>query len=50
MLHARIEIASQECWIGVFWRQCEDSPYWRTDVWVCVVPCVPLHLWWNREV
>ena len=46
----RIEWRAAECWIGVRWRQCADSPWRRTDVWICVLPMLPLHIWWNQEV
>jgi hypothetical protein len=46
----RLEFKLQDFWIGVGWRQCADSPYRRTDVWICLLPCVPIHLWWNQEV
>lgn len=30
----------EDFWIGVFWKNQEDV----LDVWVCLLPCVPLHV------
>jgi hypothetical protein len=54
-LRARLEFKLADMWIGVFWKR---SPFWlntglprhiRTDVWVCVLPCFPLHIWWDKK-
>lgn len=52
----QFEFKVQDCWIGVFWRRVTSS--WvsppmdsrveitsrpRLDVWICIVPCIPLH-------
>jgi hypothetical protein len=50
MSGVRIEWQAAECWVGVRWAHCADSPWRRTDVWICLLPCVPIHLWWNQEV
>lgn len=42
----RIEWKPQDCWVGVFWEQ---SPF-RLDIWVCVVPMLPLHFGWKGQV
>lgn len=51
-MHARLEWKLADMWIGVFWRSelLTASLKMHTDVWVCIVPCVPLHLWWERDV
>lgn len=36
---ARFEWKPQDCWVGVFWKRTDRT----LDVWVCVVPMVPLH-------
>ena len=40
----RLEWKVQDLWVGVFWKRAAMS----LDVWVCVVPCVPIHFGWNR--
>ena len=57
----RWECKLADCWIGVFWRR-DHTDYGvgrlcaakvlqgmdTLDVWICVVPCLPLHLTWQR--
>jgi hypothetical protein len=55
----RLEFKLEDCWVGVFWRTTEAHDnakrvFWRTtethdnakrvDVWVCLLPMLPLHL------
>jgi hypothetical protein len=54
----RFELALSDFWIGVFWRRDKTCPIAHDpftelrslDVWICVLPCVPLHLRWERMV
>lgn len=48
-----LEWKPQDLWIGAFWKRVtQDDPavgflnYF--DLWVCVVPCLPIHFtrWW----
>lgn len=34
----------QDLWVGVYW----ESSYPKLDIWICVIPMVPLHLYWRR--
>lgn len=40
----RIEWKPQDCWVGVFWQR---TPFVggaeRLDVWVCLLPMLPIH-------
>lgn len=47
-MHIRLELKLADCWIGVFWKRTELLSYWKWDVWLCLLPCVPLHVWWLR--
>ena len=56
-MKARIEFKLEDFWIGAFWKQTTVVRYDkapdgytgnRVDVWICVVPCFPLHLIWER--
>jgi hypothetical protein len=38
----RLEFKPQDLWIGAFWRRSIDV----LDVWVCLIPCLPIHLRW----
>ncbi len=42
----RVEWKPQDCWIGVFWKRGGQWPGFGTvslDVWVCVLPMLPVH-------
>lgn len=46
---ARFEWKLQDLWIGVFWKttRCrtdEGEKPFATDIWICLLPCVPLHV------
>lgn len=46
----RLEWKVQDMWIGVSWQKLK-APGLRArsyDVWVCLLPCLPLHLSWQR--
>lgn len=45
-----LEWKVQDCWIGVFWTSTTgpDSRWAVLDVWVCLLPCLPVHLFFNR--
>ena len=35
----RLEFVLQDFWIGAYWK---NTPK-QIDVWVCLIPCLPLH-------
>lgn len=39
-LNLRFEWKVQDLWLGVFWKH----NTMRTDIWICLLPCVPLHV------
>lgn len=46
----KLERKAADCWIGVYWRSETVSvlttpiPRKKLDVWVCVLPMLPLHI------
>jgi len=45
----RFEWKPQDCWVGVFWKSGGIWPGFgrvSLDVWVCVLPMIPLHFGW----
>ncbi len=34
-----LEFVLEDFWVGCFWRKSAD----RFDLWVCLVPCFPVH-------
>lgn len=44
--HCAIEWKLQDLWVGVYWKRIGNA--W--DIWVCLLPCLPLHVsWWFRD-
>ncbi len=43
--HAEFEWKLADLWIGAFWKRTGNC----IDLWVCFIPCVPLHVswWWS---
>lgn len=55
-MQARLEFKPQDLWIGIFWKKAVEgrpdySPsenWWhKYDLWICLVPMLPLHLTWR---
>jgi hypothetical protein len=56
MFGVRIEFKLADMWVGVFWKRTTETSVEvaggeaqimtrpRIDVWICLLPCVPLHL------
>ena len=49
----RLEWKPQDCWIGVYTRKIDLFPWnyrrrWQRDIWICILPMLPIHLWWTR--
>lgn len=40
----RFEFKLEDFWIGAFWRREDDRKCPFIDLWICLVPCVPLHI------
>lgn len=43
--HAQFEWKLADLWIGAFWKRTGNC----IDLWICLLPCVPLHVswWWS---
>jgi hypothetical protein len=64
-LQIRLEFKLQDLWIGVFWKRVRLLPCKLQDViknridpatlpvqydmWICLVPALPIHLRWVRK-
>lgn len=43
------ECVLRDCWVGVFWKW-ELGEYLEVlHIWVCLLPCLPIHLVRARE-
>lgn len=43
-VRVRLEFKLADMWIGAY---SEHNKY-RADIWICLIPCVPLHFWWLK--
>lgn len=41
----RVERKMQDAWVGVYW----DRAPLALDVWVCIVPMLPIHFGWIAQ-
>jgi len=43
----KFEFKIQDGWIGYYWQieKC-NSTHDQFDLWICLIPFIPLHLWW----
>jgi len=60
----RLEFKLEDLWVGVYWHTdqaqlyTDSATYIRgdaplgwihvVDVWVCIIPCLPVHISWGR--
>lgn len=46
----RLEAKAADAWIGAFWSTTTGPDHrWAVlDLWVCLVPCLPIHVFFNR--
>ena len=38
-----LEWKPADLWIGAFWRRARREDF---DLWVCLLPCLPIHVYW----
>lgn len=44
--HWQFEFKPEDLWVGAYWKTIGHA----TDLWICLLPCVPLHIsWWYRD-
>lgn len=50
-LRVRLEWKPQDLWIGVYWKRSDEQSraILLYDVWICILPMLPIHLTWHRE-
>lgn len=39
-----MEFKLEDFWVGAYWKLGELN----SDLWICIVPCLPLHVMWRR--
>jgi hypothetical protein len=50
-LYAQLEFKKQDLWIGIYWeRKFISKIVLRTDIWICLIPMFPLHIWFRDYI
>lgn len=42
-----IEFEKHDLWIGLYWRY--DEQYRLGHIYICLLPCLPIHITWENE-
>jgi hypothetical protein len=45
-VRARLEFKKRDCWIGAYWDDDPDYMPLSGNLWICLLPMLPLHIWW----
>ena len=45
----RVERKWEDCWVGAYWKLQRCGHVGLLDVWICIIPCFPLHLRYHRK-
>lgn len=51
---AGVKFEPRDTWVGVYWDfqpyiwDPDQTYHWVFDLYICVIPCLPLHLSWRR--
>lgn len=52
-MKAKLEWQPRDLWVGIYWRavalKTVTWEYRALHVWVCILPCIPIHLTFRRE-
>ncbi len=44
-MNIKLEFKAQDLWIGAYWDYINED----THLWVCLLPCLPVHLSWKSD-
>lgn len=44
-----LEWKPQDLWVGAFWKSTDFDGFTGYSLWVCLIPCLPIHIWWYRR-
>ena len=47
---ARFKFKKEDFWIGIFWKKNAWCNGESLDIWICLLPMIPLHLQWTGKV
>jgi len=50
----KLELNWQDLWLGAYWEKKEIVYPFRKPsienqwhIWICILPCLPIHIWWR---
>jgi len=50
-MNIKLEFKPQDLWMGVFWKDTIEGAKVpikvRWDLWICLIPMVPIHITWR---
>lgn len=57
-MRVRLEFKPQDLWVGAFWKVGGETRHYvagtpeyrvrrQVDLWVCLLPCLPIHATWH---
>lgn len=51
-MRIRLEFKLADMWVGLFWRRGwpMDGNGLQVDMWICLIPCLPIHVTWRRRM
>jgi hypothetical protein len=48
-MKVRLEWEPCDLWIGAYWKKRYGQQQVYFDLWICLIPMLPLHLEWQKE-
>jgi len=47
LVYCHFQFKLEDMWVGAFWRTCRVEGCPGLQLWVCLIPCVPLYSIWK---
>jgi hypothetical protein len=48
-MRVNLEFKPQDLWIGAYWKRARWIGGTLIHIWICVLPCLPIHIRWYRR-
>jgi hypothetical protein len=45
-----IKFKPQDLWIGLYWKKTNIGGLQTIDLWICILPMIPIHFRWGKIV
>ncbi len=49
-MRIRLEFKKEDCWIGMFWRKQYSNIGTWIDIWICLIPMIPIHITYLKSL